>query len=431
MSSLLTNPSAMTALQTLTLTMKALQGVQNHISTGLRIASAADNAAYWSIATTMRSDSSVLSTITDSLHMGASTVQVANKGLQDALTVMSKIKSDLASAANPGVDRVKIQADISQQQQALRSVATSAAFNGQNWLYIDSGEAGHNYTKGIISSYSRDSSSNIDVGYILVNIAQVALIDKNLGKTVTAYSSEAMPTTAMTATGTTDGADGTSAGDTVTGRIAWDATLSQFTVTPDGSATARSIPFEGTDDNGGQYITTAFDGKKATLTHTAATTDANGNAVPENFSIKYEASGLLDRPDTSFVGTYTDSNGAITHSPETGTGASILTIDISGLADSAADLAMLNALMKHVDNVIQRMTASASDVGAMVSRTSAQQDFISSLKDTFDTGIGSLVDADMNAESNRLQALQVQQQLGIQSLSIANQSAQAILKLFG
>jgi flagellin len=46
-------------------------------------------------------------------------------------------------------------------------------------------------------------------------------------------------------------------------------------------------------------------------------------------------------------------------------------------------------------------------------------------------GVGSLVDADMNQESTRLQALQVQQQLGIQSLSIANQSAQAILKLFG
>jgi flagellin len=77
MTSLLTNPSAITALQTLTQTMKSLQTVQNHISTGLRIATAADNAAYWSIATTMKSDSSVLSTIY-ALNTGASAVNVAS-----------------------------------------------------------------------------------------------------------------------------------------------------------------------------------------------------------------------------------------------------------------------------------------------------------------------------------------------------------------
>ena len=50
--------------------------------------------------------------------------------------------------------------------------------------------------------------------------------------------------------------------------------------------------------------------------------------------------------------------------------------------------------------------------------------------DSIETGIGQLVDADMNAESTRLQALQVRQQLGVQALSIANQSAQQILQLF-
>ena len=46
------------------------------------------------------------------------------------------------------------------------------------------------------------------------------------------------------------------------------------------------------------------------------------------------------------------------------------------------------------------------------------------------TGVSSLVDADMNEASTKLQALQTQQQLGVQSLSIANQSSQIILKLF-
>jgi flagellin len=59
-----------------------------------------------------------------------------------------------------------------------------------------------------------------------------------------------------------------------------------------------------------------------------------------------------------------------------------------------------------------------------------QQEFVKDLMNAIDRGIGTLVDANMNEESTRLQALQVQQQLGIQALSIANSNAQAILSLF-
>ena len=59
-----------------------------------------------------------------------------------------------------------------------------------------------------------------------------------------------------------------------------------------------------------------------------------------------------------------------------------------------------------------------------------QNDFVSKLMDSLKTGIGSLVDADMEEASARLQALQVQQQLGIQSLSIAYQAPQSVLSLF-
>jgi flagellin len=59
-----------------------------------------------------------------------------------------------------------------------------------------------------------------------------------------------------------------------------------------------------------------------------------------------------------------------------------------------------------------------------------QKDFAASLMSAIDKGVGQLVDADMNEESTRLQALQVRQQLGIQALGIANQQAQNILALF-
>jgi flagellin len=83
-----------------------------------------------------------------------------------------------------------------------------------------------------------------------------------------------------------------------------------------------------------------------------------------------------------------------------------------------------------VETMAQTVTTAASDLGAVQSRISIQQDFVSALMDAVDRGVGQLVDADMNEESTKLQALQVQQQLGIQALSIANSNSQNILSLF-
>jgi flagellin len=77
MSSILTNASAMTALQTLTLTNKKLATTQNRISTGLRCSEASDNAAYWSISTSMQSDNKALSAVTHALGLGAGKVDTA------------------------------------------------------------------------------------------------------------------------------------------------------------------------------------------------------------------------------------------------------------------------------------------------------------------------------------------------------------------
>ena len=84
MASINTNVAAMTALRSLTATNSALTQTQERISTGLRVATAADNAAYWSIATTMKSDNSSLSTVQDALGLGAAFVDVAYTALDEA-----------------------------------------------------------------------------------------------------------------------------------------------------------------------------------------------------------------------------------------------------------------------------------------------------------------------------------------------------------
>lgn len=311
MSSINTNIAAMTALQALSATNKEMTETQNRISTGLRVADASDNAAYWSIATTMRSDNKALSTVQDALGLGAATVDTAYTGVNSAISVVDEIKSKLVAARQPGIDRAKVQADISELQKQLTGNAAAATFSGQNWLSVDSSAAGYNATKSIVSSFQRDGAGAVTVGTIDFDISSAKLFDSNAA------------------------ADG------------------------------------------------ILDAKR----------DATGAVA---------AAGTYD----------------------------VSTLDISALTDSAADLATLDSYIKGADAAISEMTDAATSLGSVKSRIGLQQDFVKGLMDAIDRGVGQLVDADMNEESTRLQALQVKQQLGIQALGIANSSSQNILQLF-
>jgi flagellin len=306
MSSINTNVAAMTALATLNQTNNEMLRTQNRVATGLRVATAADNAAYWSIATTMRSDNMALSTVQDALGLGAATADIAIAGLNTAIEVAGEIKAKLVAARAPGVDRAKIQSEIDELQSSLQNTVDAASFSGENWLSVDSTGS---TTKSLIASLSRDSSGDISIATISVNIG----------------------------------------------------------------ATGSML----VDSSGG-------------------------------------GAGILDtsRSVTS-GGTYT-----------------ILNLDISALTDSAADLTDLEDYIDGVDDAVGSMTDAGTILGAAKSRIDVQKDFVSTLMDAIDTGVGQLVDADMNAESTRLQALQVRQQLGVEALNIANQSAQMILRLF-
>lgn len=307
MSSILTNTAAMTALHTLQQTNKNTEMTQNRISTGLRVATATDNAAYWSIATTMRTDNNALSTVRDALGLGAATIDVAYTALESTIDVVDEIKSKLVAARQPGIDRAKVQAEVAELQNQLVSIASSAVFSGENWLSVDSADADYNATKTIVSSFSRAGDGSISIGTIAVDITATELFDAN------------------------------------------------------------------------------------------------------------DQSGILDTESTT-------TNGAVTYS--------VATLDISAYTDTDADLADLEEMIATVDGAIGSITTAASNLGAVKTRVNLQQDFVGSLMDAIERGVGQLVDANMEEESTKLQALQVQQQLGIQALSIANSTSQNILSLF-
>ncbi|MCA1969266.1 MAG: flagellin [Rhizobium sp.] len=319
MTSIMTNTAAMAALQTLRSIDSNMQETQARVSSGYRVATAADNAAYWSIATTMRSDNSALSTVQDALGLGAAKTDTAYTGLESAVEVVTEIKSKLVAAREPGVDKSKINKELSELKNQLAAIAESASFSGENWLFNESATAPG--TKEIVASFNRASDGAVSVTTLAFDTSESVLID------------------------TKDANNG--------------VLTKGFQVTqPSGSTTT---------------IATYF------LIDVSATTGATGSEV-------------------------------------------VLTTSMS--EDE------LDGMISAVDAMLQRLTDSASTLGAITSRIEMQDEFVSTLMDVIDKGVGRLVDADMNEESTKLKALQTQQQLGIQALSIANTNAENILTLF-
>jgi len=428
MSSLLTNSSAMTALQTLSMTNKNLATTQNRIATGQAVSTASDNAAYWSIATTMRSDNKALSAVQDALGLGAATIDTMYTGLNGTVEVVSEIQKKLVAARTPGVDRAKVQDEIVELQKQLKNTADSAVFNGENWISVNSEDASFNATKSIVSSFSR-ANGNVKIDTIAVGLDAVKLYDVNAD---TAFKAAAPAKSTLTFNPATVGTAGPPA--TTTGTISVVATVggtpqaavvinvSTSTTIENLAKSFNDLKIEGLkvgiskDGTKLEFLNRGSSSLALTNTTAGTTTTAVTGMTAANAAIKSEK-GVIDKTFDVFK-------------DDAWSTVSVSDIDISKFTDSAADLQALETYITGVKDAFGSITNAATNMGAIKNRIGLQQDFVKTLKDSLDRGIGQLVDADMNAESTRLQALQTQQQLGIQALSIANAGSQSILSLF-
>lgn len=286
MSSILTNMAAMSAVANLAATQKALAETQNQISTGLKVSSAKDNAAYFTTATNMRTQVSNLSAVSDSLNLATSVIGTATSAISTVTGVLQKMQADLVAAKQPGSDLTSIGTDIASLQAQLGSSVKSASFNGVNLL-------------------------------------------------------------------------------------------------------------DGSNDTNGVNVVTS-------VTGTGATTVVNTqNIATTGTNLDLAAGGLAGVNTTALKVT------------------------------AATTSAQLDTLITAVGTALDTVNKANGTLGATQKNIDLQSTFIKALSDSITTGVGSLVDADMNAASTRLSALQTQQQLGIQALSVANQNSQIILKLFG
>jgi flagellin len=325
----MTNSSALTALQSLNATNKNLEMTQSRISTGFRVASATDNAAYWSIATTMRSDKSSLSVVQDTLGLGAGKVDTAYQAITKAITTIGEIKDKLVSAVGASdVDKAKVQTEITALQAQLKMGADGATYSGANFLSLNTTTgtvvAGVADDAKIVSAFTRNGAGTVALQTIDIKVDSVKMY-------------EAFATATEVQKGIIDG------------------------------------------------LRLATTGVRATTA--TATTGGAASVATDGYRVS--------------------------------------TLTVVGYNDR-----QIQEMLNVVDTATKELTSGATTLGAGQKRINIQRDATQSLMDSIDRGVGQLVDADMNQESTRLQALQVQQQLGIQALSIANSNSQSILSLF-
>ncbi|MFS8048837.1 flagellin [Rhizobium sp. BR 314] len=175
MSNVTANGATSAALTVLRGVNKDLGVVQLQVSSGYRIQKASDDPTYWSMATTMRSDQSSLSTINDALGLGSSKVDTASTAMDTVVGLLTQIQSKLVSAKEPGTDKTAINSDIQQLKNQLQSVTQSASFSNENWLYNT--DAHPTMQQSVISNFTRGTGGQITLETIGYDSSQTLMID--------------------------------------------------------------------------------------------------------------------------------------------------------------------------------------------------------------------------------------------------------------
>lgn len=413
-----TNSGAMVALQTLRKINGDMQDTQQQLATGKRVANPSDNAAYWAISKVMEADVAGFSAVQDSLGLGEATLSVAQTAADTTTDLLQQIKEKVVSAQATGADTQALQADIEALREQITSVTQAAQFNGQNLLQNQDVHTSGSGTVSILASLERSSSG--------VATATIDVTKQDLGQDAAVWTTNTGSTSAVMASSS----------------VAAGGTLSAaYTV---GAATNVGDLFR-IGGGGGILGGTTIDigvregdtqSQLAQRIVTALNFAADSEGVNGTFSVSSQTAGAID---------FTNDN--------TGTTAITLTssdlianvaTDITGtssLRQAGGALGLLqsfdvtsaqgaDAALGAIDDLIQTSIDSAASIGSSQNRLSIQDTFLSDLKVAMNTGIGTLIDADMEETAARLQSLQVQQQLAVQGLSIANRAPSYLLSLF-
>ncbi|GAD57481.1 flagellin N-terminal helical domain-containing protein [Limimaricola cinnabarinus] len=291
MSSILTNNSAMSALSTLRNINSNLSNTQDRISSGLKVQSGKDNAAYFSISETMKGDSGMTKAVNEGLTLTKNVISTGRLGAETVSDLAKQFVERVAFAQGEGVDRAEVQKELVALADRMDATISQSNFNGSSMFSATAGDK------------------------------------------ITA----------------------------VTG------------ITRDGA--------------GAFQAPTTMDFGKVDLQAVATALRGIDVSAAEDFGV-------------------------------------------DGVRGGGDDVDTMQTRLTAAEAELGKAIDAATTLGVSEKTIETQQSFLTALSDKLDSGIGSMVDADMEEEAARLQSLQVQQQLSTQALSIANQAPQNILSLF-
>ncbi len=377
-----TNNNALAALETLNLTQQSLTRTQNRVSSGLKVATAADDASTFAIAQGQRGDIAGFQAISSSLSLGAAAVNVALQGATTISDTLTSLKGKIVQAQDPTQDHTAIQNDINAFIQQINSVAAAAQFNGVNLISSTS------TSQNILSSLNR-TGTTVTAATLTVTAQHLDAASLSVSGLNIANQAGAVNVTGNTQVGN----------------------HSTLAITAGGTTTTFEFVTNLT-----QTLTTASNVAVVIGATSLGQTIASLNtALSKNgFNAAFDAQGNVDI--SSGAGNVT----AVTFTAVGG----------GSLVGTTLGAPAVTTALATIESAINSVKTALSSLGTSANQITTQSNFVKTLTDALTGGVGTLVDADLAAESANLQALQTKQQLGIQALSIANQGPGAVLSLF-
>ena|GEM_PF-293973 len=365
MSSIITNNGAMTALATLRTLGGRLNDESEKMSSGLRVKTASDNAAYWSISTSMRSDVKAMNVVNDSVGLAQGVVDTAYEGMESVLDSFVEIRNLVITASDmpqPGMrdaikptfsldpeyaksDVYKIDQRIQTLQDQAKAAMLSASFSGVNLLYHGKNEAekASQQVFSFTTGYSDGKVQTLDI-----KAMDTLLLNDDFGSFPTTFPGEFNPEQTLF-----DGSD---------------------TINAPGSFTPLGVYWY----------------------NIPVSNPTTGD--PEAYPV--EPTYVLQALENHVVRFGSDRQG------------------------------LYSNFVANLDHKIQAITSKMAYVGTVQKSLEMYHEINNKMIDSATSGIGRLVDADMETTATRLRALQTQQQLAIQSLGIANAAPGNLMQLF-
>lgn len=416
-----TNYSAMVALQNLNYTTSELEVVQNRISTGLKVANAKDNGAVFAIAQGQRARVSGLAAVRDGIDRAINVVDSALNAGAKVSDLLVELKAKAVAAQSEDLSqeqRESFNGDFNELRSTINTIVSTATFNGANLI--------DNTTPAL-----RVLQSDLDTGVGAGNVATVA----GAGKPATAVT-PARGDLVINASEAWDAANDLVANDYVVLTQGSNTYAVQITAT----TTIQEL-VDGVNAATGGRIIASYDDASGVITY-----QATGLVAAAGFTVTIDAAADgsgADRQSDFINGIAANTGATATDLPDArpsstativgfdlrvgGTGPlnALLTLDIGGATTTGA-----TAAVAALDTMMSELNSNLATLGSQSKALDIQKSFLSTLSDTVERGVSSLVDADLAKESAKLQSLQIKQQLGAQALSIANTAPQVLLSLF-